>query len=265
MNNDRSAIYNNAGVRMMGVANENVALELFRGALESKLAFERCQMPLVNISGQGEVVQRCVTPDLPVCLNRAEMHLGNLDTYLSQENSVEHRSIHHDLLIERLEEGASEMDDGMTVPLQCRGYDPFICKAPFEIPENEAVITQITSSVIVFNLGLVHQCMCRTSPKAASFYEISAALLASIPETSDTLLLRISLLNNFGVWSFENGDGDSSERVWSTYRSQWTAKHLRSIPLPRKASDPTSNGCWRLSMEEVQQLKASFLDSAFFR
>lgn len=193
---------------MMKIPIESVALELFRGALESKLAFERCQRPLLDITDHGEVVQRCVTPDLPDCLNRAEMHLVNLDTYLSQASSVEHPST-HDVLIARLEEGASVLDDRMVVPLQCRGYNPFIYASPFPIPESESVTTQIASSAIVFNLGLVHQCMSRTSIKTASFYEISAALLASIPETSETLLLRIALLNNFGVWSFENGDGDS--------------------------------------------------------
>lgn len=210
MDNDRSAMYNNAGVRMMEVAHNFVALELFRGALESKLAFERFRRPMLNIIEQGDNVPvlRCVTPDLPDSLSRAEMHLMNLDNYLSQANLVE-QSGTHDLIIDRLDEGATVLADCTTLPLQHQGRDPFIFQTPFKIPENEPVVTQIASSVIVFNLGLVHQCMSRTSPKTASFYEISAALLASMPETSDTLLLRIALLNNFGVWSLENGDSGS--------------------------------------------------------
>ena len=201
---DRSATFNNAGVRMMDVGNQYVALELFRGALESKLSFERNQRPQGT---EGGIVQRCVTPDPPDCINRAEDHLANLNTYLSQAHPVENQSS-QDLLILQLQNGANVVADTMSVPLQSRGYDPYIHMTPFEIPV-EPVSTQITSSVIVFNLGLVHHALSRTSPKTAAFYEISAALLASMPETPDTALLRVALLNNFGVWCFENGDGES--------------------------------------------------------
>jgi hypothetical protein len=103
---------------------------------------------------------------------------------------------------------SSTMGDTITVPAQSRGYDPYIYRIPFQIPE-EPLSTQIISSIIVFNLGLVHQLASRESSKAAAFFEISAALLASLPESRETLLLRMVLLNNFGVWCFENGDGES--------------------------------------------------------
>lgn len=209
--NDRSAIYNNAGVRLMDVGNQQIALELFRGALESKLSFERNQRPSSGSGTDQGLVQRCVTPDPPDCLNRAEIHLTNLDSYLTQVRSEEQEPPSaQDTLILRLQESVNVLDDTLAVPLQSRGYDPYLYKNPFSIADDSTSrSTQVTSSAIVFNLGMVHHCLSRTSPKTAAFYEISAALLASIPETPETLLLRIALLNNFGVWCFENGDGES--------------------------------------------------------
>lgn len=206
---DRSATFNNAGVRIMALGNQLVALELFRGALESKLAYERNQRP--SVSDQG-IIQRCVTPDPPDCLDRAEVHLANLDSYLGQPQHSSPEQHRHpsaqDQLISHLQDGSDILDDTITVPRQSRGYDPYVYMTPFEIPD-QPTSTQITSSVVVFNLGLIHHAMSRTSPKTAAFYEISAALLASMPESPNTLLLRIALLNNFGVWCYENGDGES--------------------------------------------------------
>jgi len=99
------------------------------------------------------------------------------------------------------------------VPVESRGYNPFICRTPFAIPESDTVPSRnrlYQSAVIVYNLGISHQWFSRYSPKAAAFFEISAALLSSGGGTTEeSFLLRICLLNNFGVWCFENGDGDA--------------------------------------------------------
>jgi hypothetical protein len=100
------------------------------------------------------------------------------------------------------------------VPVQCRGYSPYLYTAPFRFSSDNTqagsmAVAPLNSSFIVFNLGLVHQLMDRTSPKASSMYEISATLLASVPESPETLRLCLALYNNFGVWCFENGIGEA--------------------------------------------------------
>jgi hypothetical protein len=248
---DRSVLYNNAGVQIL-LANQEfgahrvIALELFRGALESKLAFERHQAATqqdpaavvishhdnhnhhamivvpdnVDEDEIGMVVpeehQRCVTPELTECISQAEMHLQNLESYLTpvvmmeQQEPILQRdeAVMADRWVSHVPD--STMGDTITVPAQNRGYDPYIYRIPFQIPEEPLLVsTQVISSIVVYNLGLVHQLVSRESSKAAAFFEISAALLASLPESRETLLLRMALLNNFGVWCFENGDGES--------------------------------------------------------
>jgi hypothetical protein len=114
------------------------------------------------------------------------------------------------------------------VPIESRGCHPYLYAQPFELPIN-STSTQLTSAIIVFNLGLVHQSMNRSAPKAAAFYEISAALLANEAEFIDTTPLRIAMMNNFGVWCYENGDGESLR----------TCMGLLSVLLDRSADRMT--------------------------
>jgi hypothetical protein len=117
--------------------------------------------------------------------------------------------------------------DGITdvVLHSFRGYEPYLYRIPFLLPGSPVTsasiqssqLTQSISCRIVFNLGLIHQTLCRTSCKVASFYEIAATLLSSLPAefvcssemAAMTVLLRIAILNNFGVWCYENGEGES--------------------------------------------------------
>jgi hypothetical protein len=108
-----------------------------------------------------------------------------------------------------------------TVPFEHRGcFAPYLYAHPFDIPITTSTSSpfptmtnhmsdMVIGSIIVYNLGLVHQLMHRNSKQAASLYELSAYLLTDLPKSNDTLLLRTALLNNFGVWCLENGDGES--------------------------------------------------------
>lgn len=156
-------------------------------------------------------------------------------------------SQHFSMRTLQMEDDDDDNGGAIAVPRQSRGYEPYIHARPFEIPVATAtnttaggvgVSTQVISSVIVYNLGLVHQLSCRASPKAAAFYEISAALLASLPETNDTLLLRVSLLNNFGVWCFENGDGDSMRTCM-----EHLSMALEDAELAAASPDNDSSSC----------------------
>jgi len=259
MDEDRSPAYNNAACRMMAIGNERVALDLFRGALESKLAHERAlgrRMMLAERSTNHESgamhmdegddeqelpemeaeqpPQRCVTPEIPDCLQVADEHLARIDEYIqaastnaidtpmrttvmvSQESAGDIHLLqvqgyddyhHHD----QPSASSSSRNDTTVVPLESRGYNPYLCLTPFLIPpNNDTVHNQYISALIVFNLGVVHQWFSRYSPKTAAFYEISAALLSNVAEsTSESLRLRVCLLNNFAVWCFENADGEA--------------------------------------------------------
>jgi hypothetical protein len=212
---DRSSIFNNAGVSilLMENGNENVALELFRGALESKLAFERRQLVIDEFAANRHDLPQCPSPlsegspelmmgsARPDCLVQAEMHVQNLETYLSCAAPTEPST-------GSTADSSTTADGMISVPRQSRGYDPFLYKTPMQIPDGSRW-AQLTSSMIVFNLGLVHQMVSRESSAAAVFYEIAVSLLPHMASTSpDELLLRAALLNNFGVWCFENGDGE---------------------------------------------------------
>jgi len=215
---DRSHVFNNAGALMMGAGNVQVALDLFRGALESKLSYER------SLHSAMGAVQRCVTPD---CVAAAENHLTDMDSLLvssigesDDEGSIE-QEIHTTSYADSQEQASTTTisvssppdsgwrQDHTVVPEESRGYNPYLYKSPFQLTAASRTSSEETSAIIIFNLGLVHHIEWRNSPKAAAFYEISAALLAGQQMSSQTSLLKVALLNNFGVWCYDNGDGES--------------------------------------------------------
>lgn len=97
----------------------------------------------------------------------------------------------------------------LVVPTLERGYEPYLYKTFFHVPDHSESI-YISSSYIVFNMGLAHHLDRRIAPHSANYYEIAASMLSiDATLTPDTLLLRMALLNNLGVWCYENGEGDS--------------------------------------------------------
>ena len=248
-NNDRSVLYNNAGVRLMDYGNYSAALEMFRGALETKLIHERTL--LHNSSSAADhhednmdddyeenYQQRCVSPDgsddsttshnTPM---RSHQRNDNLDSFLDLLRNMDDQQMQNDLATTSVTStqggiitstnsslATNSSSDGLSnvILRSFRGYEPYLYRIPFHLPGNEVTpasldISQAAQSIscrIVFNLGLIHQTVCRTSCKVASFYEIAATLLSSLPsEFADngemgeiTVLLRIAILNNFGVW-----------------------------------------------------------------
>jgi hypothetical protein len=197
-------LFINAGARLLSTAHADelllIALELFRGALESKLALQR---------GGAASVMQGQAPDTAAASNaieRATLHLQNLDFYLSPS---------HKTVTNHVDGGidGQRMSSVTTVPPRERGFEPFVCKMPYFIPEDQPVSITLLSCAIVYNIGLVHQWMDRHSPKTAEFYTIAAMLLMNDPvlaaDYHGTLHLRLALLNNFGVWCYEHGVGDS--------------------------------------------------------
>jgi hypothetical protein len=204
---DRSAIYNNAGVRVIlaNVGNHVAALELFGGALEAKRTTEMTH-------GAPQPQDSTTRPPPLDCVRRAEVHLQSLSSYLTSTSTSSQQALSVGELHEILHQHGSSINAGsdmITVPLSSRGYDPYLYKIPFRISDDQQESPLLSSSAIVFNMGLVHQMISRTGQKTADFYAIAASILSIPPLLSDTLLIRIALLNNLGVWCFENGEGGS--------------------------------------------------------
>ena len=203
---DRSYLFNNAGVRMMGEGNFVVALDFFRGALESKLAYERTNGPFGNVNAAQPLLllnQRCVTPSSDEG-DSPEME-SDPQPPPEPEPNIDSEG---EPRISPAPDTSNNDDMSTPVPAESRGYQPFLFRHPFELPDG-LTSTERTSATIVFNLGLVHHLQSRTSERAAAFYEISAALLATEPDSPASTLIKIALLNNFGIWCYENGDGES--------------------------------------------------------
>jgi hypothetical protein len=227
---DRSSVFNNAGVDVLQsnpTKNLSVAMDFFLAALESKLAFERHQFATTADDASPVLATKGAVSGISskaACLVQAELHLENLTTFLSpsttsaleEDTSVLRQAppntVPSVVFVDPATTASSHMGR-ISVPVQCRGYNPYLFTSPFRFSSDTQAgsfaIAPLNSSFIVFNLGLVHQLMDRTSPKASSMYEISATLLASVPESPETLRLCLALYNNFGVWCFENGIGEA--------------------------------------------------------
>ena len=82
-------------------------------------------------------------------------------------------------------------------------------------PDEETLVSMestISSAMMMFNLALAHQTMDRTSHKAYLIYQLALTLLSALPPPIDSpsLLLHVAVLNNYGVWCYENLEYSSS-------------------------------------------------------
>jgi hypothetical protein len=246
---DRSHLFNNAGARVLSAGNVQVALDLFRGALEAKLSYERTLRPRGDFISEHPLspIVRCVTPD---CVSTAENHLAQMDSIILRMDDGEPSSHMGEVLITHAPSATTRTEVrpthvGTVVPEDCRGYCPYFYRTPFELTDGSRSSTELTSAIIVFNLGLVHHHEWMNSPKAAAFYEISAALLASETDTPQAVLLKIALLNNFGIWCYENGDGESLRTCMEHLSS--VVKHT-SVPLSSEVTEGVrANVKWLLT------------------
>jgi hypothetical protein len=141
----------------------------------------------------------------------AEWHLQRLPTYLNGD----HEYVPHD-------NQASPSSTLTTIPLEHRdSFVPYLYQEAMLITsqvlnvDDETSQQLIMGSIVVFNLALVHQLRDRNCVQASSLYELSASLLQSLSTAAApsqvlqvTWPLRLALLNNFGVWCYDNGDGE---------------------------------------------------------
>lgn len=188
---EKAVAYNNAGVTFLEAGNPKAAWELFKGALEVKLAREKTlDFSETRPYESGSFAMR------------AEKRLSELE----------------DLLVDPSSEGCA-------IPQRCRRkiekvdcvYRPHIYARPFRIeeefyrrnnPEDSQLSSRKASATIIFNLALLDH-VCSLSPREAiSLYELASSLI--VGQSMDAL--GVALMNNIGIWCFEHGDFNASQR-----------------------------------------------------
>lgn len=254
---ERAVDFNNAGVEVLAAGHPRVAWELFKGALEVKLAVERYETeygPLLttettaatqkyNARLQQQQQQLRVEPPIPPYLSnafveQAERHLAVVETFLAHpvpQHHVQRRDSIDGLNANgffvpgipnqrqhmeqtQADTAAAAMADDSILPTgDFRShYIPKILTKPLRLeappsasrPDLRAARSGRESAVIIFNLALLDHLKYTCSQQARALYELAMSLRTGI---SDFDPLRISLLNNVGVWSYENGDVDITQ------------------------------------------------------
>lgn len=209
--NDLSTIYtyNNAGLHFFRVGNLFAALTLFKAAIEAKQAGTRF----------GDTIEQdSPEPADPTESSREVPRFQQADTFVEElETRGSEYGTTESTRISSLSDARSR-DDITRHVLQLHSEDSptfYIVPNPFELHEtnersadiDDDVLDLIISSKIIFNVALVHQ-LSSTADVSGHFYELSGILLQNLPDMTETYMLRVALLNNFAVWSYNNGDHD---------------------------------------------------------
>jgi hypothetical protein len=190
---ERSVELNNAGVDCISAGHFKIAWDLFKGALEIKLAHERS-----GIAGADDGSSASNS-----YIIKAESHYANLDAFVAPEIQEANAMTQGE---------TSTLPTGALSPRRTRLEDsepmssPFFFSNPMRITARPDAATRRESATIIFNLALVDHLKNRHSSQAVALYELAMTLL-----TGDNVdLLGLSLMNNIGVWCFENGDYDGA-------------------------------------------------------
>lgn len=194
---DKATALNNAGVYCLQARKAQMAWDLFKGALEVKLAIAS------HRSGVSKT-----SPVSNDYIRRAEVHLDRFEKDCSPHPSVSSTGFG-----EVITSGSSSPGSPIDV-----WYEPFLCARPFFIPDrasindcsslNDLRFDQCANAAIIFNLALIDHIHNRKSAHAISLYKLATKLMVDNKKKP----LGIALINNIGVWNFENGDIDAAQR-----------------------------------------------------
>ena len=192
---EQTRVFNNSAIQILEAGYLDEAKDMFRAALETKLAHDRSELEGCN-GGEGSTVQRCVTPE---CVFLAEYHLSNRSSYISKPKRSPGS-------LSTLSRGGFTVCSGTSSP-QTLGPSPTVhlFSKAFAMEDADFEDVQYASAINVFNLGLVHQLEDRSCTKARTFYEVAASLLALDSWDEHSALLRAAVTNNFAVWAYQNG------------------------------------------------------------
>jgi hypothetical protein len=226
--------YNNAGIECFQSLRLDYAWELFKGALEMNLVCETLSDELeggedgnnsgdgyvaVNGSGGGgggiidggtDTETETDADTSAVYYNEhiqfAEYRLQNLSSYVTHQPQTFDRQ----RLVNELEQ-----QQGFGVTEMSILFEPYLCSNPFSLPEDASVsqlhdiqFSRSMTAVIIYNLALLNQVRSRSSRQVMSLYELSTSLLVN----NENQRVSIAIINNIGVWCFDNGDNAAAQR-----------------------------------------------------
>jgi hypothetical protein len=192
---ERSIEFNNAGVDCIEAGHYGVAWDLFKGALEVKLAVERGEKQGLS----DECVLKMMNNSYVI---KAAGHLSNLDSYLTA--AVMAPTI--TLPPRSTDSTTSRYQQIEHVPPSEFLYSPYLYCHPIRLQEDTDSSSRRESATIIYNLALVDHMKHRCSEQAVALYELAMTLM-----TGDTVdILGVALVNNIGVWCYENGDIDGA-------------------------------------------------------
>lgn len=209
----RSIQYNNAGVAFTEAGRHREAWELFKGALELKLAVERYGSEVQDDDEFVAVIQKD-----NAYIQRAEYHFRTMTCQRSRSVPTAQQStvtvfdrdtdtVHNP---SSTYYSMSQSQFGRHSPVQADlmddMYSPFLFRHPMRLDPNLQIPTRKESATVIFNLALVDHLKNRCSEQAVQLYELAMTLLTG--DVVDTL--GIALMNNIGVWCYENGDLDGT-------------------------------------------------------
>ncbi len=205
----RSIQYNNAGVALTEAGRHKVAWELFKGALELKLAVERYGADVQDDDEFVAVVQKD-----NAYIQRAEHHFRSMTNYVKPVSTPQlipsfdrdTDRVHNPSSTYSISQSPSATNSSMQADLMEDMYSPFLFRKAMRLDPNIQIPTRKESATVIFNLALVDHLKNRSSEQAVQLYELAMTLL-----TGDVVdALGIALMNNIGVWCYENGDLDGT-------------------------------------------------------
>jgi len=206
----RSIQYNNAGVACTDAGYHKIAWELFKGALELRLAMERSG----SVMNDDEFVLAVQKDN--AYIQKAETHLRNITNYIktipsslpmTPECDADSDAVRNAPFTSMAQSSGAQVRQS---PMECHltddDFSPFLFRRPMRLSPDIKVPTRKESATVIFNLALVDHLKNRYSEQAVQLYELAMTLL-----TGDIVdALGIALMNNIGVWCFENGDMDGT-------------------------------------------------------
>ena len=239
---NRTIHYNNAGVQCFEAGHVDAARDLFRAALQAKIANTRASaavggVPTTAAHGRSAVDLPPITQtrEASEIMLYANYHLAHLQQYLQQppgsmmippspgpscSNSIAPNY------------SASRVSDE-TIALANRdssSSEPALYDRTFSMQRSRGESDECFGAANIFNLGLLHHLQDPASDKAKVFYQVALALLTmesgetGIPPSSTySVLLRSAILNNLGVWYNDNGHVAAAQDSFARLNALLTA------------------------------------------
>jgi hypothetical protein len=275
------------GTQQPPLTHLEIAIDLFQGALQVQLESERGGEVLlhqsrrsVDLNEESEEASRVSSSPMASVAESlheslipmeqqqqqqqqqpasfvalAEWHVQRLPTYLNGDYVYN---------VPQDNRASSSLTVTTVVPVEHRGsFVPYLCQEAMFIASyvlnvgDESSQQLIMGSIIVYNLALVHQLRHRNCAQAASLYELSASLLQTVSAAPPVLLhvtwpLRLALLNNFGVWCYDNGDGECMLTCMEYLRVALDTSHCRNEAKSPRENNTTEAGD-AVTMDDVER------------